>query len=72
MFKIALWNVGENSISLEFNTGVDTLVEAEVIAVERCRKVTGVRDLQIHHHEDLEYGVFRGSTMVGSFSIESL
>lgn len=72
MFRISLMNVGREQVTKDINVPVDTLVEAEVIAVENCVKVLSSQNVYVRYIANLEYGVYDCSQIVGSFTITSL
>lgn len=72
MFKIELIDIGNDGCVAGFNTSVDTLAEAEVIAKGEISGHLGTYDVQLIHDEDLVYEVISGGRSVGAVHIESL
>lgn len=72
MFNIKLVDIGGDGCVADFNTSVDTLAEAEVIAKGEIGGHLGTNDIELMHNEDLIYEVISGGCSVGVVAIESL
>jgi len=72
MFNIALVDIGGDGCKTDFNTTVETLAEAEVIAKGEIGGHLGTYDIDLIHDEDLVYDVISGGESVGLVLIESL
>lgn len=72
MFKIELVDIDGNGLIVDFNTDVDTLAEAEVIAMGEITKHLGANDIYLYHNVDLIYSVIRDEAEIGVVSIRSV
>lgn len=72
MFAIQ-YRIGSKLIKQDVQqVDVDTLADAELVAVYGCACRLGVEELGIAHTEDLHYAVLIGEQEVGSFAIRSM
>jgi len=72
MFNIKLVDIGGDSQVTEFNTSVDTLPEAELLAGAECGKHIGRHDVSLTHQHDLIYDVISDEQFVGMCVIKTL
>lgn len=72
MFNIKLIDINGDRCVVDFNTSVDTLAEAEVIAKGEVGGHIGTNDIDLIHDTDLIYEVISGGCSVGLVAIEVL
>ncbi|GAJ09075.1 unnamed protein product [marine sediment metagenome] len=72
MFRIELIDIGGDGLVMGFDTSVDTLTEAEVIAVGEISGHVGTNEVKLYHSGDLIYDVFARGENVGSVAIKVL
>lgn len=71
MWHIELVDIAGSGLVVGFDTSVDTLLEAEIIAANDIRKHLGVHDIELSHYEDLVYDVWNGGLTIGVVHIHS-
>jgi len=72
MFNIKLVDIGGDKEMTEFDTVVETLVEAELLAGAECGKHLNRFDISLVHQHDLIYNVISDEQNVGMCVIRSM
>lgn len=72
MFNIKLVDIEGDGLITEFNTVVETLKEAELLAGAAISERIGVTCIQLRHEHDLVYDVISDGDIVGSIVIRSI
>ena len=72
MYNVKMIDIGGNKDMTEFNTSVDTLLEAELLAGAEIAKNIDVFDVTLVHQHDLMYNVLSDDKNVGLCIIRSL
>lgn len=72
MWKVELVDILGNGLIVGFNTCVDTLAEAEIIAANEIKKHLQTDDIQLAHETDLIYEVWQGESSIGVVTIRSI
>lgn len=72
MYKIALWNVGENRTTEDLTVSARTLPEVVKVAAGICAGNLNSGDINLRASGGMEYLVYDGVTLVGSLVITNL
>jgi len=72
MFKVKMIDIGGDGLLTSFDTGVDTLAEAELIAGAEIAGHLGTEDVSLVHTDELIYEVISDGHSAGTVTIRSL
>lgn len=72
MFNIKLVDIGGDKQLVEFDTTVDTLIEAELLAGAEVGKHIDRHDVSLTHQHDLIYDVISDGENVGMCVIKTM
>lgn len=72
MFRIELVDIGGDGNVTHFDTSVDTLAEAEVIAKGEISGHIGTQNFDLIHDDELVYDLIIGGVPMGVVQITSL
>lgn len=72
MFDIMLFDIGGKKNDSEFNTSVDTLREAELLACADIGKQIDRHDISLVHQHSLRYDVISDDECVGWIVIKGI
>lgn len=72
MWHIDLVDIKGNGLVVGFDTNVDTLTEAELIAVGEIRKCLQDEQIELAYEDELVYEVWRLDKSIGCVHIKSL
>lgn len=72
MWQIDLVDIDGNGLIVGFKTNVDTLDEAELIAVTEIRKHLQDEQIELAYEDDLVYEVWRQDESIGCVHIKTL
>lgn len=69
MFTISIYKLGSKIAQAVIPTVVETLAEAEIIALDRAERIFGVVDIELVYVEDLSYYVYSPDYRIGRLTI---
>lgn len=72
MFKITMYKLGNEPDYCEFQTTMEYLVDAEIIAQVRATQVFGVTTAELVYIEDLDYYVYIDHLRIGRVTIKPI
>lgn len=72
MWQIRLLNIDNDGLEVICTTPVDTLPEAEIIAVQAIQNHLGIQSIEIDSRGNLLYDVWHGINNVGVVAIKTL
>lgn len=72
MFRIEIFGIDASKVNTEFNTDVETLGDAENVALFQCRTLGKNNKIMLHHFGGLMYQVFVSFYCVGVVTIRSI
>lgn len=72
MFNIVFTDLGRTNWDGSIETDMDTLEDAENVALLECRKLLASEFIMLEHQDNLFYHVTAGLTTVGQVKIRSV
>jgi len=69
MFTIRLYKIGHKVPQVVSPTTVETLAEAEIIALDRAEREFNIAPLELVYIEDLDYYVYNEDTRIARLTI---
>jgi hypothetical protein len=72
MFNIKLIDIGGDGLVIDFNTVVETLKEAELLAGAAISNHINRVEVELRHEHDLVYDVLSDGEVIGCIMIRSL
>lgn len=72
MFNIVITDLGQTKWDGSIKTDVETLEDAENVALLECRKLLASRYVMLSYQDDLFYRVIAGMETVGHIKIRSV
>jgi len=72
MFTIRIYSIGCKIPELTTTTRVETLTEAEIIALDRAERIFRITNMELVYIEDLDYYVYSHGIRIGRLTIQPI